>query len=113
MKYHACDHMCVNYEESEYVKGSLDCSDLNNPTEIKMHISYKTTVPTKTVEKVRLYEWCLIIFQDEVSNRECLIKGGHTAIDKLTTKIDYLGTVNNNDDLETTINTIFRDTDDA
>ena len=61
--------MCVNYEESEYVKGSLDYSDLNNPTEIKVHRSNKTTVPTKTVEKVRLYKWCLVIFKDKVITR--------------------------------------------
>ena len=70
----ACAHMCVNYEESEYVKGSLDYSDLNNTSENKIRRSNKTTVPTKTVEKIRLYKWCLLMFKDEFPNRECIIK---------------------------------------
>ena len=109
----ACAHMCLNYEEPEYVKGSLDYSDITNPTEIQSHRSSKTTVPTKTIEKVRLYKWCLAMFKDEVSNREYLIKYGYTIIDKLTTKIDLSRTVKNNEDLETTMNAIFRDSDET
>ena len=108
-----CAHMCVNYEESEYVKGSLDYSDLNNPSEIKIYRSNKTIVPTKIIEKIRLYEWCLLIFKDELPSRECIIKYGYTIIDLLTTKIDQSEIVNNNDNLETTMNTIFHDTDDT
>ena len=109
----ACAHMCVNYEESEYIKGSLDYSDLNNPKEIQTHRSSKTTVPTKTIEKVRLYEWCLAMFKDEVSNRECLIKDGFTIIDELKTKIDRSQNVRKNDDLELTMNAIFRESDET
>ena len=109
----ACAHMCVNYEESEYMKGSLDYSDLNNPKEIQTHRSSKTTVPTKTIEKVRLYEWCLAMFKDEVRNRECLIKDGFTIIDELKTKIDRSQNVRKNDDLELTMNAIFRESDET
>ena len=43
----ACAHMCVNHEESEYVKGSLDYSDLTNVKPKNLHRSVKNTPPSK------------------------------------------------------------------
>ena len=43
----ACAHMRVNNEETEYVKGSLDYTDLTNVKPKNLHRSVKTTPPTK------------------------------------------------------------------
>lgn len=51
-----CAHMCVNFEESEYVKGGLDYSEMNKAKTINIHRSTKTVVPAAVLEKDRMYE---------------------------------------------------------
>ena len=64
--------MCVNCEESEYVKGPLDYSEPINNMDKITHRSSKTTEPANNIENIILYEWCLSMFKDKVNNRECL-----------------------------------------
>ena len=52
----ACTHMCVNHGEIEYVKGSLDSSDLQSVNSKHLHRSTKTTSPAKLIEQQRLYK---------------------------------------------------------
>ena len=51
----ACAHMCVNHKESEYVKGSLDCSDLQSVNSKQLHRSTKTPPPEKNEQNSKDY----------------------------------------------------------
>ena len=48
--------MCVNHEETEYIKSTLDYNDIENIKPNNTHCSKRGDVPTKTVEKTILYE---------------------------------------------------------
>ena len=79
----AAAHMCVNHEETEYVKSTLDYSDIENVKKNEFHRSKRGVVPIKTLEKTRLYEWCIAIFKDDIPGREFKIEDGYTAINFL------------------------------
>ena len=64
----ACAYMCVNHEESEYVKGSLDYSDPTNTKSKNLHRSTNTTPPAKRMEQERVYQWSLIMFGGLITN---------------------------------------------
>ena len=99
--------MCVNFEETEYVKGNLDYTDLSKPRSKNNHQSTKTIEPKKTTERIRLYGWCLLMFQNDVPNRMCLVSDGYQVIKELKSKLKAPVKVNVSDDLEKCINTIF------
>ena len=107
----AAAHMCVNHEETEYIKSTLDYSDLNNVKRNDNHRSKRGDVPTKTVEKTRLYEWCVGMFKDDIPGRECIVKDGYTIINALKTKFKQGNIVTKTDELESCINGMFNERD--
>ena len=72
--------MCVNFEESEYVKASLDYSNTNEAKPTQTHRFTKTVEPNKTTERVRLYEWCILMFTNDVPNRKICVVDGYNII---------------------------------
>ena len=81
----ACAHMCINFEESEFVKKQLDYSDgIKHKT---YHRSTKTISPKKTRERERLYEFILAMFKEEISGRKCCPKDANELILKLETTL--------------------------
>ena len=105
----ACAHMCVNFEESEYVKTLLDFSDVITKTK-KTHRSTKTVAPIAVIEKQRLYEWVVIMFNKEISNRVCFISDGYNAIKQLKVELKRNKKQSKPDELENCINSIFSKT---
>ena len=99
--------MCVNHEESEYVKGSLDYSDLTNTKSKNLHRSTKTTPPAKRMEQEQVYQWSLIMFGELITNRSCVIKDGYDAIKQLKTPLTRTTKNNKEDELETCMNKMF------
>ena len=108
----ACAHMCVNHEETEYVNGSLDYSDLQSVSSKNLYRSTKTTSPAKRIEQQRLYEWSLIMFGELVNNRSCIVKDGYDAITKLKIKLASNNVRDKDDALEMCITNIFGNDDD-
>ena len=107
----AAAHMCVNHEETEYVKSTLDYSDIDNVKNNAFHRSKRGVVPIKTIEKTRLYEWCIAIFKDDVHGREFNIKDGYTAINSLKTKFKQVVNTETTDPLESCINNMLNKTE--
>ena len=89
----ACAHMCVNFEESEYVKSNLDCTDTNKVKSKSMHRSSKTVEPSKPMEREILYECCILMFNNEVPNRKCLVVDGYTIIHLINFVISRLTSI--------------------
>ena len=79
--------MCVNFEESEYMKGLLDYNVIDKPMTKTIHRSTKTVVPAALLEKERMYEWCVLMFNTEVINRVCLISDEYVTIKQLKCKL--------------------------
>ena len=76
----ACAHMCVSFEESEYVKGDLDYSEINKAKTKRIHQSTRTVVPSALLEEERMYKWCVLMFNIEVTNHVCLVSDGYIII---------------------------------
>ena len=105
----ACAHMCINFEESEFVKSELDYTD--GVKSKYTHRSTKTTIPKKTLEKQRLYEWVILMFKDEITKRVCLRKDGFEVIKQLQTSITLPDTASKNDALDDVITEMFNETE--
>ena len=103
----ACAYMCDNREETEYVNGSLDYTDLTNVKPKNLHRSFKTAPPAKIIEQERLYEWNLLMFSELVMNRSCAVKYGYDAIKKLGTKLANKIKIDKDDELEMCIDNTF------
>ena len=106
----AAAHMCVNHEETEYVKSTLYYSDIDNVKSNAFHRSKRGVVPIKTIEKTRLYEWCIAIFKDDIHGRKINIKDGYTAINSLKTKFKQVVNTETTDPLESYINDMLNKT---
>ena len=52
----ACAHMCVNFEESEYVKSHLDYSNKKTGKTKLIHRTFIGVKPSKLLERERLHE---------------------------------------------------------
>ena len=103
----ACAHMCVNFEESEYVKIHLNYSNKKLGKTTTIHRSTKGVEPNKLLERERLYEWCILIFNVEIDNRECLVIDGYNIIKELTCKLKRAAKESTQDELEACITSIF------
>lgn len=103
----ACAHMCVNFEESEYVKSHLDYSDKKVGKTTTIHRSTKGVEPNKLAERQRLYEWCILMFNVEIDNRECLVIDGYTLIKELKCKLKRATKEKPPDELEECITNMF------
>ena len=102
-------HMCVNHEETEYIKSTLDYNDIDNIKQNNTHRSKRGDVPFKTVEKTRLYEWYIVMFKEHVPGRECMVKYGYSIINQLKTKLSQDINKNTTDSLENCISDMFSD----
>ena len=107
----ACAHMCVNFEDSEYVKATLDYIDSDEAKSKQTHRSNKTVEPRKNIERARLYEWCILMFKNDVSNRKYFVVDGYNMIKELKTKLKQPGKVKMSDELEECINSMFKRSD--
>ena len=97
--------MCINFEEVEFTKNKLMYG-----TGVKskpLHHSTKTTTPKKVIEKQRLYEWIVAMFNKEVPNRICISKDGFALIKRLKTKLVSNDTSDKNDGLDECIIEMF------
>ena len=109
----AAAHMCVNHEETEYAKSTLYYSDIDidNVNSNTFHRSKRGVILIKTIEKTRLYEWCIAIFKDDIPGREFNIKDGYTAINSLKTKFKQVFNTETTDPLESCINDMLNKTE--
>ena len=106
----ACSHMCINFEEVQFVKSQLDYGDGVKHKD-KYH-SLKTVVPKLVAERQRLYEWVLAMFLKEVPGRKCSFKDGFDLIPGLRSNITVPVTPNNNiDGLDECIISMFGESD--
>ena len=103
----ACAHMCVNFEESEFIKGHLDYSDKKVGERTTIHRSSKGVEPNKLLEKERLYEWCILMFESEIDHRECLVVDGYNTIKELKCTLKRATQEEKLDELETCITSMF------
>ena len=99
----ASAHMYVNHEENEYITSTLDYNDIENVKLNNTHRLKRGDVPTKKVDKTRLYEWCIAMFKEHVLGRECTVKDGYSIINQLKTKLSQDKNENTMDSLETCI----------
>ena len=101
----AAAHMCINFEEVEFTKNKLvyGTGVVSKP----QHHSTKTTTPKKVIEKRRLYEWIIAMFNEEVSNRACIPKDGFDIIRTLKTKLVSSEILDKNDALDECIIEMF------
>ena len=104
----ASAHMCINFEESEFVKKQLDYSD--SGTKKNTHRSNKTISPKKTREKERLYEFIVAMFKTEVNGRKCYQKDANSIIKTLVTTLIDERITKETDALDDTIADIFGET---
>ena len=100
--------MCINFEESEFVKKQLDYSD--DPKRKTSHRSTKTTSPKKTREQERLYEFIVAMFKAEISGRKCCPKDANECILKLATTLVKESIPKETDALDNCITSMFGET---
>ena len=62
------------------MKGLLDYNVIDKPKTKTIHRSTKTVVPAALLEKERMYELCVIMFNTEVANRVCYISDGYVTM---------------------------------
>ena len=108
-----CAHMCVNFEESEYIKGQLDYSDIDTAKTKTIHRSSKAVVPAARIEKERIYEWCALMFSKEVPNRVFIVLDGYDSMKQLKVKLRISSQKPTADELENCINGIFNNAEDG
>ena len=108
----AAAHMCVNHEETGYIKSTLNYRDIEYVKSNECHRSKRGDVPTKTIEKTRLYEWCIVMLKDDIPGRGYIMKDGYIAIHKLKAQFKQGKNITTIDPLESCINNMFNDTDD-
>ena len=70
----SCTCVCVKHEETDYIQSILDYNNIDNVVHNDYHRSKRGDVPTNTLEKTRLYKWCVATFTDEISCREYITK---------------------------------------
>ena len=99
-----CAHRSNNFESDAFTKQRIEWNISDEPTRKDYNSSStKTTEPRKTIERRRMYEWSVMMFNDE-HNRCISDKDGFACIKNLTTplqkpnvnvntldKIDHLG----------------------
>ena len=110
-----CAHRSDNFEVDAFTKHRLDIlTDDDLKRKDYTSNSTKTTEPRKTVEKRRIYEWAVLMFQQE-RERSVTEKDGFSYVKSLTTSLknpdSIAGIIGNNDALELCIDSIFDNTD--
>lgn len=105
-----CAHRCNNFEMQSFIKNRFECDEVNKPQR-KYNISQttKTIEPRAVIEKKRIYEWSIRMFDIEVANRTMSQNESHSIIDDLSTPLKAKPTLldNNVDVLEECIDNIF------
>ena len=108
----AAAHICVNHEEVEYIKSSLDYYDINNVSSTYSHHSKRAAVPEKIIEKTRPYKWCVAMFK-YIPGRDCIVKDRYTTINRVKTLLKEGKHNTTTDPLEPCVNNILNDTEDT
>ena len=102
-----CAYMCFNFEESEYVKINLDYTDTNEAKLKAINRTSNIVEPSKLMEREGLYKWCIIMFNNEIPNRECIVVDGYTIMKELKCKLKWAVKETKLDKLEDFITSIF------
>ena len=106
-----CAHKCNNFESDAFTKQRLDLTTNCEPSRKEyVSTSTKTTEPRKTVERRRVYEWSVVMFNDE-EKRIVTEKDGFDCIKQLTTSLKKPNDINKPDQLEECIDDIFYNID--
>ena len=106
-----CAHRSNNFESDAFTKQRVEWNNKEEAT-VKEYVSLstKTTEPRKTVERRRLYEWAVLMFDGE-QRRYVTEKDGFSIIKSITTALKNPSTVNavgaQTDHLEECIEDIF------
>ena len=82
-----CAHRSNNFESDAFTKQRVEWVNQDDPTRKKyVSTSTKTTEPRKTVERQRVYEWAVMMFNEEQSR--CVSeKDGFATIKLITTTL--------------------------
>ena len=107
----ASAHMCINFEEVEFTKNNNWTGA--GVTSKPLHRSKKTVTPRKVLEKERLYEWVIAMFNEEVPNRACVTKDGYAIIKTLKIKLVSNDTNEKIDGLDNCIGEMFNEREEA
>ena len=110
-----CAHRSNNFETDAFTKHRLDFETSDEPqTKEYSSNSTKTTEPRKTLERRRIYEWSILMF-DEEQERKVREKDGFNYIKQLTIPLKDPNNVNalhqTDDPLESCIDEIFNNID--
>lgn len=82
-------------------------SDKKTGKTTSIHRTSKNVEPSKLLERERLYEWCVLMFHIEITNRDCLVVDGYNAIKLLKYKLKISIKEKQFDELEECITNIF------
>ena len=108
-----CAHRSNNFETDAFTKHRLDLSD-EPKRKVYTSNSTKTTEPRKTVERQRIYEWCVLMFSKE-QTRIIKEKDGFSAIKLIKTELKNASNTSDSttmlDPLESCIDDIFNSND--
>lgn len=77
----------VRFQEQEYCKAHLDFTDGVVKYDYKKHKYTSTVEPRKIKEMVRLYEWMVLMFGEDIFGRVWSNKDAQRCMDSLTTQI--------------------------
>jgi len=109
-----CAHRSNNFESDAFTKQHIEWNINDEPTRKDYtSSSTRTTEPRKTVERRRIYEWSVIMFNDE--QQRCINeKDGFNCINRITTPLQRPtanpNTIDKIDHLEDCIDQIFETT---